>query len=152
MTEVVINYDKENNQYKVYEPSTDTILITTNLGDTFIKLSEFLKNNGLISSDILNTQDITYHLDSATFLAIIESNVKLLKRLNDSPSGFMISSRKFNGNFGNTSLQGGRSNSAFQKEKNNQGQQRKKISSSLRTSNRFNKSSFNNSAAKFGRF
>ena len=55
MIDVVINYDLEKNEYKIYEPTTDTILITTSLGETFIKLDEFLKQNKLITTNILNT-------------------------------------------------------------------------------------------------
>jgi hypothetical protein len=95
MIEVVINYDPVANMYKVYEPNTDTLFITASLGESFIKLSEFLQNSGMTNSDLLNCQDISYHIDSYTFQAIVESNVGLLKRLNTAPTGFMNSSQKF---------------------------------------------------------
>ena len=55
----------------------------------------------MIQADILNCQDIGYHIDSYTLQAIIQSNVGLLKRLNTAPTGFMNSSQKFG--MGNTS-------------------------------------------------
>lgn len=95
MIDIVINFDKERQEYKLYEPSTDTLLITTNLGESFMKLDGFLREKGMIVSDLLAAPDINYHLDSGAFWNLMESNIKLLKRLNSSPSGFMLSSQKF---------------------------------------------------------
>ena len=95
MIDIVIGYDKENEMYKFYEPTTDTLLVTTSLSESFLRISEFLNAKGMIPGDILGTSDIRYHIDSATFLAMIESNVTLLKRLNTAPSGFMISGQRF---------------------------------------------------------
>ena len=95
MIEVVINYDSEKGLYKVYEPTSDTILATSSLGESLLKLSHFLVDSGMIQTDILHSNDITYHFDSASMMALMESNVGLLKRLNDAPSGFENSSRRF---------------------------------------------------------
>ena len=135
MIDVVINYDESTGSFKLYEPTTDTLLITTSLGDTFIKLSEFLRQSGLIAEDILSSSEITYHIDSATFLALIQSNVSLLKRLNTAPSGFMISSKRFG-----VSGQGG----------NNTNSSSKKKGKRFGSGGSFSKSSFISSYKKFG--
>lgn len=140
MIDVVIGFDREKNEFNLYEPKTDTLLITTSLGELFIKFDEFLKLNGLIQgADILNTAEINYHIDSATFIAMVSSNVSLLKRLNTAPSGFMISSQRFgvqqNNNFQNNNQKGD-----FKDYK-------KKYNKSTGT---FSKSSFNHSNKKFG--
>lgn len=94
MVEVVINFDSNNKVYKAYEPSTDTLFVTTSLGDTFNKLEAHLLQSGLIASSILSDQNVTYHLDSSTFIAMVKSNADLLKRLNNAPTSFMMSSQK----------------------------------------------------------
>lgn len=137
MIDVVVNFDPNRGEFKLYEPTTDTLLITTSLGETFAKLDEFLKERGLIASSILATADINYHIDSATFIAMVKSNADLLKRLNNAPSGFMISSNRF----GITPSQGSLSDSY--KDKNNRGKGRRKSAT-------FSKTSFNNSNKKFG--
>lgn len=126
MIDVVIGFDREQGVYKVYEPTSDTLLVTSNLGDSFLKLSEFLQQSGMIEHDLLGSQNIRYHIDSETFIAMVESNVNLLKRLNQSPSGFMISGQKF----------GQTQNSASSKTKKGSGG--------------FSKSSFVASYKKFG--
>lgn len=136
MIDVVINYDKTSQEYKVYEPSTDTLLITTNLGESFSRLSEFLKSNNMISNDILTSDDITYHIDSATFFALIESNINLLKRLNSAPSGFTISTQKFGGSGQNQKKESNKKD--YRNERN-------------RFGGTFSKSSFNQSYKKFGK-
>ncbi len=139
MIDVVIGFDKEKEEFNLYEPSTDTLLITTSLGELFIKFDEFLKLNGLISgADILNTAEINYHIDSPTFIAMVSSNAALLKRLNSAPSGFMISSQKF-----------GIQNNNYQNN-NNQKEFKDYKKKYNRSSGTFSKSSFNNSNKKFG--
>ena len=69
----------------------------------------FLQSSGMIQTDILRTDQIRYHIDSATFLGMVESNVNLLKRLNQAPSGFMISGQRF-----------GQSQSSAEQNRNNQ--------------------------------
>ena len=135
MIDVVIGYDKGEQVYKVYEPSTDTLLITTNLGESFIKLSEFLKSRGMIPGDLLGDESIRYHIDSATLLAMVESNANLLKRLNQAPSGFMISGQRF-----------GQSTTSSQ-NKSGGGQKKQKFGGSGGT---FSRSKFNESYKKFG--
>ena len=95
MIEIVIKYDKNKGLYAVYEPTTETLLLTASLGESFIKLSQFLQSKGMITEDILKTDNISYHIDSATFIAMVESNANLLKRLSQAPSGFTISSQRF---------------------------------------------------------
>jgi hypothetical protein len=135
MIDVVIGYDKEEQVYKVYEPSTDTLLVTTSLGESFIKLSEFLKSKGMIMGDLLGDDSIRYHIDSATLLAMVESNANLLKRLNQAPSGFMISGQRF----GQSTTSSSSSNKG--------GQKKQKFGGSGGT---FSKSKFNESYKKFG--
>ena len=138
MINVVIGFDKEQGMYKVYEPTTDTLLITSSLSESFIKLSEFLNQKGMIPGDILGSDCIQYHIDSSTFLAMIESNVALLKRLNTAPSGFMISGQRF----GQSSTQSSPSNKSWDGGKS----KRKKIGGG----GTFSKSGFKNSYKKFG--
>ncbi len=150
MIEVVINYDKSRNEFKLYEPTTDTLFITSSLGESFIKLNEFLKDQGLITTDILNTLDITYHIDSSTFLALIESNVGLLKQLNNAPSGFMISSQRFGMP---TIAQQSRQQQNFQpqgKGNSNYTNKKKRGKTEKGSSSFFSKSSFRSSYKKFG--
>lgn len=141
MIDVVINYDLEKNEYKIYEPTTDTILITTSLGETFIKLDEFLKQNKLITTNILNTEEVNYHLDSMTFIALVKSNVDLLKRLNTAPSGFTTSSQRF-----------GQPTSSFSKNKKSDSNfdSENKSSKNRHNYGTFSKTSFRNSGRKFG--
>ena len=135
MIDVVIGYDKEEQVYKVYEPSTDTLLVTTSLGESFIKLSEFLKSKGMIMGDLLGDDSVRYHIDSATLLAMVESNANLLKRLNQAPSGFMISGQRF----GQSTTSSSSSNKGGQKKQKFGG-----------TGGTFSKSKFNESYKKFG--
>ena len=115
MIDVVIGYDKEDQVYKVYEPSTDTLLVTTSLGESFIKLSEFLKSSGMIMGDLLGD---------------------LLKRLNQAPSGFMISGQRF-----------GQSTTSSSQNKSGGNGKKQKFGGSGGT---FSKSKFNESYKKFG--
>lgn len=97
MIEIVINYSKEDNKFKIYEPVTDTLLISSSLTEALVNLSGYLMSSGMISGDILNYPDISYHLDSATLQEIVKSNVTLMQRLREAPSGFTIASQKFGG-------------------------------------------------------
>lgn len=98
MINIVINYDTSEDMFKVYEESSDTLIITKNLTEALVNLSSFLSTSGMISGDILSSSDIIYHIDSQTMKNMIESNVSLMKRLNSAPSGFLISSQRFGGN------------------------------------------------------
>ena len=95
--DIVINYDPGTKEYKIYEPTTDSMIVSMNLTEGLVNLNLFLKTSGLISedSDILLSKDIGYHLDSETFVAMIQSNVDLLKRLQSGPSEFKKSAGKF---------------------------------------------------------
>ena len=95
--DIVINYDPNTKEYKIYEPSTDSMIISLNLTEGLVNLNLFLKTSGLIpeDSDILLSKEIGYHLDSETFVAMIQSNVELLKRLQNGPSEFKKSAGKF---------------------------------------------------------
>lgn len=135
MVEVVINYDKENKLFKAYEPSTDTLFVTSSLGDTFNKLEAHLKQFGLIAGSLLADQNITYHLDSPTFISIVQSNANLLKRLNNAPTGFMISQQRLGLGSG-----GG----------NDRKENWKKGGNNKRRSGTFSKSNLGNASKKFG--
>ena len=52
MIEVVINYDKSRKEYKIYESSTETLMISGNLTEGLITLNDFLRNHYLIKEDI----------------------------------------------------------------------------------------------------
>lgn len=96
MIEVAINYDPVQKIFKIYEPSTDSLMVSSNLTEALITLNQFLLDSGLTNTDLLNSPDISYHLDSYTIKGIIEGNLKLVKRLNQAPSGFQLSGKKFN--------------------------------------------------------
>lgn len=95
MIQIVINYDPGTSSYKIYEPTTQNLILTQDLTEALVTLSLFLQSKGMITGDILGAADISYHLDAHTMKAIIESNVKLMKRLKSAPSGFQQSSQRF---------------------------------------------------------
>lgn len=97
MIEIVIKYDPSKAQYLIYEPSTDTMMASGNLTEALVLLSEFLINSGFATTDILQCDNISYHIDSATMKSIVEGNLNLIKRLQTAPSGFMMSSARFGG-------------------------------------------------------
>ena len=139
MIEIVVKYDKDRGLYLVYEPTTETLFMTASLGESFLKLSQFLQDNGMIADDILKVDNISYHIDSATFIAMVESNANLLKRLSQAPSGFTISSQRFGVSAAQSQLplsSGGEKK--FNKNKSKAG------------SGTFSKSAFRNSNKKFG--
>jgi hypothetical protein len=72
-------------------------MISANLSEGLVYLEKFLKDSKLIGKGLLDTDEITYHLDSMSMKNMIESNVNLMKRLNNAPSGFMMSQQKFGG-------------------------------------------------------
>jgi hypothetical protein len=96
MIEVVINYDKTKKEFKIYESSTETLMISANLTEGLVTLNEFLRNHYLIKEDILQEKNIIYHIDGTTMIEIVMSNIALLKQLkNMAPSSFQISTSKF---------------------------------------------------------
>ena len=97
MIEIVINYDEDRKEYKIYEPSTDTLMVSSNLTEALTILNKFLIDSGLSKVDILECPDISYHIDSPTMRSIVEGNIKLIKRLRTAPSGFAMSSQRFGG-------------------------------------------------------
>lgn len=118
MVEIVINYDKEKEVYKVFEPTSNTLLVSTNISQALIGLSDFLIKSGLEKNNILESPDISYHIDSATMRAMVESNFALLKRLSQAPTGFMMSQQRFGSTPQKSSSDGksknfGRSSSTF---------------------------------------
>ena len=95
MIEIVIKFDKAKGVFVVYEPATDTLMASTNLTEALVSLNKFLLDTGMSQVDLLHCPNISYHIDSETMNSIIEGNMQLLKRLNQAPSGFMLSNRKF---------------------------------------------------------
>lgn len=93
--DVVISFDPGTREYRFYEPTSDTLLISKNLGEGFSNLNHFLVTLGKVTGNILMTDDISYHIDSVTFRSMIESNLKLLQRLQNGQSEFKTSSDKF---------------------------------------------------------
>ena len=95
MLNIVIKFDKEKGMYNIYEESTNTLMVSCNLVEALCNLNEFLLSSGLIQGDFIHSDNIQYHLDSNTMKSIIEGNLALVKRLNNAPSGFMISEQRF---------------------------------------------------------
>lgn len=97
MIELAIEHDDQKGLYKIYEPSTDTLVASANLTEALVNISKFLTNSGMIKGSILDYPEISYHIDSTTMRAIIESNITLMKRLNTAPSGFTTAAQHFGG-------------------------------------------------------
>lgn len=97
MTEVVIKFNQQRNEYLIYEPTTDTLMAASNLTESLLGLNKFLVESGMIQGDLFSSDTIQYHLDTATMKSIVEGNVSLIKRLQAAPSGFMISGQRFGG-------------------------------------------------------
>ena len=97
MIELAIEYDDKKELYKIYEPSTDTLVASANLTEALVNISKFLTDSGMIKGSILDYPEISYHIDSATMGAIIENNITLMKRLNTAPSGFTTAAQHFGG-------------------------------------------------------
>lgn len=140
MIEIVIQYNPQTKEYIAYEPTTDTKIVTTSLGESFLRLDETLKSMGLLTADILASLNITYHIDSYVLLGLAENNANLMKRLNQAPSGFQISANRF----GLPANQGSSMQYNNQKYK---GTKNKKFGGNTGT---FSKSSFKESGKKFG--
>ena len=146
MIEIVINYDSGKEEFRVYEPTTDTILISKTVTEALVNLSTFLSISGMIQGDILNNSDISYHLDSETMRQMIASNVNLLKRLKTAPSGFTLSSQRF-GTTTTQTLPSKNNNSGFSSQNNRDRDKRKyKFSNN----NFSGKNGFSASMRKFG--
>lgn len=118
MIEVLIKYLPDKDCFGVYEPTTDTLLVSSNIGESLANLSQFLKDSGMIDKDILSSDDIGYHLDSKAMRGIVENNINLMKRLSNAPSGFMISSQRFGSSLNSNSSQ---PKSEFKKESSDTG-------------------------------
>lgn len=138
MIEIVINYNKDKDEFMVYEQKTDTILVSKTLTEALVNLSNFLVSKNLIKTDILNCSDISYHFDSETMKRMIESNVNLMKRLSTAPSGFALSSQRFG-----TSISQSNSSKNYNKDLE---KQKYKFSSNNFTG----KNGFSSSMKKFG--
>lgn len=145
MVEIVINFNKDNQNFQVYEPTTDTLLVSSNLTEALVNLSIFLNSSGLIQGDILDYSEISYHLDSYTVKSMVESNVNLMKRLQTAPSGFTISNQRFGGTSGLLSSKKTNSVGFSNSYKNSDKKFNKKSSSSFS-----GKSGFRTSNKKFG--
>jgi hypothetical protein len=132
MIEIVIKYDEQKNEYLVYEPTTNTIMVSSNLTEALLGLNNFLITSGLTNVDILQCNDISYHIDSKTMRSIVEGNMALLKRINTAPSGFQISSQRFGSSIDN-------SNKNNYKTKNKQKQKSNSFSSAKGFSDAYKK-------------
>ena len=97
MIDIVIKYDDTKQTFGIYEPTTNTYMLSANLSEGLVYLEKFLKDSKLIDKGLLDADNITYHLDSKSMKGMIESNVNLMKRLNNAPSGFMMSQQRFGG-------------------------------------------------------
>lgn len=92
---IAIKYDPLNEEYNIYEPSTDTLLLSKNLTEGLVNLNNFLISSGMIKTDILKDDSIEYHLCSKTMKAMIDSNVMLIKKLSRGPSEFQVAKDRF---------------------------------------------------------
>lgn len=92
---IAIKYNPLDEEYNIYEPSTDTLLLSKNLTEGLVNLNNFLIDSGMTKTDILNDDSIEYHLCSKTMRAMIDSNVKLIKRLSRGPSEFQVAKDRF---------------------------------------------------------
>lgn len=140
MVEVVIKYLEDKQYYYVYEPTSDTLMAANNLSEALIMLNDFLLSSGMSKVDILGSNDISYHIDSQTMKAIVEGNLKLLKRLQNAPSGFMMSNQRF----------GQPATGGQQKDKGGNYDDKKKQSSKNKGSGFQGATGFKNSFKKFG--
>lgn len=95
MTEVVVKYDKDSNEYHIYENTSQTLIMSRTLGEGFSNLNFFLIQSGQIRKSLIEDEDVIYHFDGHTFKEIIKSNMALLKRVSDIPSEFKNSANKF---------------------------------------------------------
>lgn len=144
MIELAIVYDTEKGLYKIYEPSSDTLVASASLSEALSNISKFLSDSGIIKGNMLDYPDISYHIDSYSMKAIVESNINLIKRLSSAPSGFTNAINRFGGASMNQ-------NKAFQnsdgkkKYDNNKGK-----GSFSRRGSTFSNSGFNESYRKFG--
>ena len=152
MIEVVINYDPTRDEFKVYEPTTDTILVSKTLSEALVNLSSFLVGSQLTQADILNCSDISYHFDSETMKRMVESNVNLMKRLNSAPSGFTLSSQRFGTSTLSQSTQRNRNNNGGGGSNNNYSNSKsaEKRRYKLSGNNFSGKNGFSSAMKKFG--
>lgn len=95
MTEIVVKYDKSSNEYRIYENTSQTLIMSRTLGEGFSNLNLFLIQSGQIQKSLIEDEDVIYHFDGHTFKEIIKSNMALLKRVSDIPSEFKNSANKF---------------------------------------------------------
>lgn len=102
---IAINYSETDKQYRFYEDTTETLLLSESLLDGLLNLNTYLIQSGAVSqgSDLFRTPGIMFHLDSWTMNQIVQHNVSLAKRILSGPSEFKNSQDKF----GVTSSQGG---------------------------------------------
>ena len=100
MIEVVIRYNELRQEFIIYEPTTDTMMVGSNLTECLGNLSTLLMEmSGL---NLLDNPGVSYHIDSYTMKSMITSNVDLLKQLKSGPSGFTKSQQKFGGGSSST--------------------------------------------------
>lgn len=95
--DIVITYDPITKNFKFYEQSADVLLESSGLAEGLVNLNNYLVSSGKMSGgeDLLNSYNINYHIDSVTFKKMVESNVKLVKRLQTGQSEFKKSNDKF---------------------------------------------------------
>lgn len=95
MTEIVIKYDDSTKEYRLFEGTSQTLIMSRTLGEGFSNLNKFLLESGQIEKSLIEDPNILYHFDSHTFHEIIKSNIALLKRVSNIQSEFKNSANKF---------------------------------------------------------
>ena len=113
MIDILVTYDPGKKEYNFYEPVSDTLLISKVIGTGFGLLGKFLKDTQGIN--ILGTKDVRYHIDSDTFLGMVESNISLRRQLETGPSQFKTSEGRFGMSTGMVSGSGDFGRSKFGK-------------------------------------
>lgn len=94
---VIIEYDPDMEEYRLYNSDLDILLTSTELFKVLVLFNANLASIYGDSFSILNCDSIEYSLDSYTMKQIISSNVNLIKQLNRAPSAFQESIERFGG-------------------------------------------------------
>lgn len=90
---VDITRDNDLGEYNLFLRDLSVLIKSPDLFKCLVLLNEYLVNNGY--EELLKDESLMYTMDSYTMVAMISSNVNLLKRLSQAPSKFLQSQEKF---------------------------------------------------------
>lgn len=88
-----ITRDNDLGEYNLYLRDLSVLIKSPDLFKCLVLLNEYLVDNGY--QELLKDEGLVYTLDSATMVAMISSNVQLIKRLSQLPSKFVQAQEKF---------------------------------------------------------